>query len=287
MEPSLLLQYFFSGVTSGSVYALIAMSLVIVYRVSQVVCFAQGEFFVIGGLTMGSLAGAGIPLLMAFPITIVVATALGGLLQQAFIRPLRDASVGAMITMTIAIALVLRGGSLLLWGREAQVLRPFTMAAPLQMMGASLQPQVLWIVGISALVLGLMWLFFERTTAGIAMRACAENPLGASLVGISVEKYTAFAWSWGSSLGALAGIVVAPLLFLDYSAGIMPMVKGFIAMSIGGMSSLVGAVAAGLLLGLMESFSIGLISSKFSDAIVFSLLILVLLFKPSGLFTRR
>jgi branched-chain amino acid transport system permease protein len=287
LDPSLLLQFFFSGVTSGSVYALIGISLVIVYRVSRVVCFAQGEFFVIGGLTMSSLASAGIPLLLAFPITLAVTIVLGGMLQQAFIRPLRNASVGTLITMTIAIALVLRGSSLLIWGREAQVLRPFTSAEPIQLMGASLQPQVLWIVGISVVVLGLMWLFFERTTAGIAMRACAENPLGAKLMGISVERYTAFAWAWGASLGALAGIVVAPLLFLDYSAGIMPMVKGFIAMAIGGMSSIVGAVVAGFLLGFMESYTIGLISSKFSDTVVFTLLILVLLFKPSGLFTRR
>jgi hypothetical protein len=128
--------------------------------------------------------------------------------------------------------------------------------------------------------------FFEKTSLGIAMRACAENPLGASLMGISVQKASLFAWAWGSGIGALAGIAVAPLLFIQYTGGLMPMIKGFIAMSIGGLSSIVGSVIAGFLLGIIESYTIGLISSKFSDTIVFALLMVVLIIKPSGLFGK-
>jgi branched-chain amino acid transport system permease protein len=143
---------------------------------------------------------------------------------------------------------------------------------------------VLWIIGITVLVLLVIWLFFEKTTMGIAMRACAENRLGASLMGISTEKAAFLSWAWGSGIGALAGMAVAPLLFMQYSSGLMPMVKGFIAMSIGGLASIVGAVVAGYLLGVVEAYTIGLISSQFSDTIVFTLLIIVLIFKPSGLF---
>ena len=152
------------------------------------------------------------------------------------------------------------------------------------MLGATLQPQVLWIIGITMVVLLVIWFFFEKTTLGIAMRACAENRLGASLMGISTQKAALFSWAWGSGIGALAGMAVAPLLFMQYSSGLMPMVKGFIAMSIGGLASIAGAVVAGYLLGIVEAYTIGLISSQFADTIVFTLLIIVLIFKPSGLF---
>jgi branched-chain amino acid transport system permease protein len=132
----------------------------------------------------------------------------------------------------------------------------------------------------------MIWLFFEKTMLGIAMRACAENRLGASLMGISTQKAALLAWAWGSGIGALAGMAIAPLLFMQYGSGVMPMVKGFIAVSIGGLSSIVGSVVAGFLLGTVEAYTIGLISSKFSDAIVFSLLMVVLIFKPSGLFSK-
>jgi branched-chain amino acid transport system permease protein len=283
---SLLIQFLFSGITTGSVYALIAVSLVIVYKVSQLICFAQGEFFVFGALTMVTLTSKGIPMPLAFALAILIAMVIGALIQQVLIRPIQGSSVGALIVMTIAISLALRGLAMLIWGRESHVLRPFYQGEPLQIFGASLQFQVFWIVGITAVVLLLIWLFFEKTSLGIAMRACAENPLGASLMGISVQKASLFAWAWGSGIGALAGIAVAPLLFIQYTGGLMPMIKGFIAMSIGGLSSIVGSVIAGFLLGIIESYTIGLISSKFSDTIVFALLMVILIIKPSGLFGK-
>jgi branched-chain amino acid transport system permease protein len=259
---------------------------VIVYKVSQLICFSQGEFFVFGALTMVTLTSKGIPLPLAFTLAVLIAMALGGLIQQVLIRPIQGASVGALIVMTIAISLTLRGLAMVIWGRESHLLRPFSQGAPLQVFGATLQLQVFWIVGITALALLLIWLFFEKTSLGIAMRACAENPLGASLMGISVQKAAFFAWAWGAGIGALAGIAVAPLLFTQYTSGVMPMVKGFIAMSIGGLSSIVGSVVAGILLGIIEAYTIGVISSKFSDTIVFALLMVVLIVKPSGLFGK-
>ncbi|MCX5812658.1 MAG: branched-chain amino acid ABC transporter permease [Proteobacteria bacterium] len=285
-DISHLVQFFFSGLTTGSIYALIAVSLVIVYKVSQLICFSQGEFFIFGALTMVTLTSKGIPMPLAFVLSILITMAIGALIQQALIRPIQGSSIGALIVMTIAISLALRGLAMLIWGRESHILRPFTQGAPLQIFGATLQLQVFWIVGITAVILLLIWLFFEKTSFGIAMRACAENPLGASLMGISVQKAALFAWAWGSGIGALAGIAVAPLMFMQYTSGVMPMVKGFIAMSIGGLSSIVGSVIAGLLLGIIESYTIGVISSKFSDTIVFALLMVVLIARPNGLFSK-
>lgn len=285
-DASHLMQYLFSGITIGSVYALMAVSLVIVYKVSQLICFAQGEFFVCGALVMTTLVSKGIPIPFAFVLSIAIAMIVGALIQQVLIRPIQGSSVGALLVMTIAISLALRGLALILWGRESHVLPAFAKGEPLLIFGATLQLQVLWILGITAVVLLLIWLFFEKTALGLAMRACAENPLGASLVGINVQKVSLFAWAWGSGIGALAGIAVAPLLFMQYTSGVMPMVKGFVAMSIGGLSSIIGSVVAGFLLGIIESYTIGIISSKFSDTIVFIVLMVVLIFRPNGLFGK-
>jgi branched-chain amino acid transport system permease protein len=283
-DISHLVQFLFSGLTAGSIYALIAVSLVIVYKVSLVICFAQGEFFVVGALTMITLVSKGLPMPVAFVLSVFIATIIGALVERVLIRPIRNSSVGNLIVMTIAISLALRGLALLIWGKESHILQPFSAGNPLRILGATLQPQVLWIIVITALVLLVIWYFFEKTTLGIAMRACAENRLGASLMGISTQKAAIFSWAWGAGIGALAGMVVAPLLFMQYSSGVMPMVKGFIAMSIGGLASIVGAVVAGYLLGIVEAYTVGLISSQFSDTIVFTLLIIVLVFRPNGLF---
>jgi branched-chain amino acid transport system permease protein len=283
-DYSYLVQFLFSGLTTGSIYALMAVSLVIVYKVSQLICFAQGEFFVIGALAMTTLVGKGLPMPLAFILSVLVATVLGALVERVLIRPIRDSGIGTLIVMTVAISLTLRGLALVIWGKESHVLKPFSAGNPIQVLGATLLPQVIWIIGITVVMLLIIWFFFEKTTLGIAMRACAENRLGAGLMGISTEKAAILSWAWGSAIGALAGMVVAPLLFMQYGSGVMPMVKGFIAMSIGGLASIVGAVVAGYLLGIVEAYTVGLISSQFSDPIVFTILIIVLIFKPNGLF---
>jgi len=285
IDRSVLLQFLFSGITLGSVYALIAISLVIVYNVSRVLCFAQGEFFVFGALTMIALTALGIPMSIGFILTIVLVSGLGVVIERLLIRPVQNSSVGMVITMTVAISLCLRGLGLLIWGREAHTLPVFTKSKALSIFGAYLSVQVLWIIAATAIVLLIIWLFFEKTLLGLSMRACAENRLGASLVGISVWKTTLFAWAWGAALGALAGMVIAPLIFVRYISGTMPMLKGFTAIAIGGLTT-VGSVIAGLLLGIMEAYTVGLISSEFADAIVFSVLILVLLGRSYGILGR-
>ena len=212
-DVSPLLQFLFSGLTTGSIYALIAVSLVIVYKVSLLICFAQGEFFVIGALAMATLVSKGLPMPVAFGLSVLVAMVLGALVERVLIRPIQNSGTGNLIVMTIAISLALRGSALLIWGKESHVLAPFSAGIPLQVFGATLQPQVLWIVGITFVALLAIWLFFEKTTMGIAMRACAENRLGASLMGISTQKAALFSWAWGAGIGALAGMAVSPLLF--------------------------------------------------------------------------
>ncbi len=212
-ELSALIQFFFSGLTSGSVYALIAVSLVIVYKVSLLICFAQGEFFVIGALTMVTLTSKGLPMPLAFVLSVLIATVMGALVERVLIRPIQNSSVGNLIVMTIAISLALRGLALLIWGKESHILQPFSAGQPLQVLGATLQPQVLWIIGITIAVLLVIWLFFEKTTLGIAMRACAENRLGASLMGISTAKGRSFLLGLGCGYRGPGGYGRGPAPF--------------------------------------------------------------------------
>lgn len=277
------LQFSFSGITLGSIYALMAVSFSLVFRVSKVINFAQGEFFVFGALTMITLTGKGIPIPLAFLLSIAIVSCIGGVLERVLVRPISGSNIGVLITMTIAISLTLQGIALLIWGRESQASPPFSQSDPLLILGASLQMQVFWIVGATVVVLILIWLFFEKSLNGIAMRACADNPLGAALMGISVSKIRLFSWMWGAALGAIAGMVIAPLYFLEYTSGIMPMIKGFIALAISGLTALLGAIIAGFFLGFLEAYTIGLISSQFSDVFVFAILILVLLSRHYGL----
>lgn len=282
-----LLQTTFSGLTMGAVYALIAVSLVMVYKVSKIVCFAQGEFFVIGGLTLAALTNQfGWPLWLALLATLAFAGLLGMAIERSVIRPVQNAGVGTVIVMTIALSITLQGLALPIWGREAHLVMPFTSAPPLEILGAFLSAQVLVVIAVAALVFVALWLFFERTTLGLAMRAASQTPTGARLVGISVSRLTRFGWATGVALGALAGAVIAPVIFISYSAGTMPMVKAFIAMAIGGLSSTAGALVGGFLIGLLEAYMVAYVSSEFADAIVFMFLIGFLLWRPSGLFGR-
>ncbi|MCB5363268.1 branched-chain amino acid ABC transporter permease [Pusillimonas sp. CC-YST705] len=284
-DITVLLQTAFSGLTLGAVYALIAVSLVMVYKVSKIVCFAQGEFFVIGGLTLATFTNQlGWPLWQALPATLAIAALLGMVIERGVIRPVRHEGVGTVIVMTIALSISLQGIALPIWGREAHVVPPFTGLPPLEVLGAFLSAQVIIVILIALAVFAALWYFFEYSLLGIAMRAAAQAPIGARLVGISVSRLTRFGWASGVALGALAGAVIAPLLFVSYSAGTLPMVKAFIAMAVGGLSSTAGALVGGFAIGLMEAYIVGFVSSEFADAIVFLFLIGFLLWRPNGLF---
>lgn len=283
-DISLILQVTFSGLSMGSVYALLAVSLVIVYKVSKIVCFAQGEFFVIGGLTLAALTNKfGLPLWLAFPATLLIAVLIGIAVERAAIRPVKDAGIGTVIVMTIALSITLQGIALPVWGREAHTVAPFTTLPPTEILGAFMSSQVLIVIATVALVSAGLWFFFERTGLGLAMRAVSQSPVGARLVGISVSRLNRFGWAGGVALGALAGMVIAPVIFMSYASGTLPMVKAFVAMAVGGLNSTAGALIGGFLVGLIEAYTVNFISSEFADAFVFLFLIGFLLVKPAGL----
>jgi branched-chain amino acid transport system permease protein len=281
---SQLLQYTITGITIGSIYAMVAIGFNIIYNVTEAINFAQGEFVMLGGLVMVFLRVAlNIPVVFSFPLTIMVVTAVGILLDRLAIRPIREPSVLAMIIATIGAAFFIKGAAMFIWGKDPFDLPPFSGRNPITFWGAVVQPQSLWIVGFLVGVVILLTFFFDRTVLGKALRACAVNPNASSLVGINVKYMILLSFAMSAAIGAVGGIVITPISLMEYDRGAMLAVKGFAACVLGGMGSFPGAIIGGLIIGLIESLGAGLISSGYKDAFALLVLLLVLFLKPSGL----
>ena len=281
------LQFLLSGLTIGAIYALVALGFSIIYNASQVINFAQGEFVMIGGMTTVWLAGAGWPLPLAIAAAVLVAAALGLALEKFAVEPARGASVVTLIIITIGASILLRGLATLVWDKNIHALKAFSGDAPIQIGGATLLPQSLWVMGIAlAVVLLLSW-FFGRTLLGKALLATSHNRLAAQLVGISVRHVLLASFGLSAALGAVAGILVAPITFTSWDVGVMLGLKGFAAAILGGLGSGPGAVLGGIALGVIESMGAGYVSSAYKDVIAFLIILAVLFFLPSGLLGKR
>ncbi|HVC12305.1 MAG TPA: branched-chain amino acid ABC transporter permease [Burkholderiales bacterium] len=282
-----LLQFLFAGLTAGAIYALVALGFSIIYNASQVINFAQGEFVMIGGMATVSFLHLGLPLPLA-ALAAVAATALVGLaLAKLAIEPARNASVVTLIIITIGASILLRGLATLVWDKNLHPLPAFSGDKPIALDGATLLPQSLWVLGVSLAILGALWWFFNRTLYGKAMLATSHNRLAAQLVGISVRHVLLASFGLSAALGALAGILVAPITFTSWDVGVMLGLKGFAAAILGGLGSGPGAVLGGLMLGLAEALAAGYVSSAYKDAIAFVIILAVLMLMPSGLLGRR
>jgi branched-chain amino acid transport system permease protein len=269
------MQFLLSGLTMGLAYALGALGFSIIYNASGIINFAQGEFIMLGG--MGTIA------LLAALLAVGVAVLAGLLLQKLAIQRARNASVVSLIIITIGASLVIRGLVQVWLGKESHALPSFSGDTPLQLLGATLLPQHLWVLLLSlVVVLALAW-FFGRTLAGKAMLATSYDLLGANLVGINTRNILLLSFGLAAALGSIAGIIVAPLTYTSYDFGVMFGLKGFVAAVLGGLGSSPGAVLGGVLLGLAEAFTAGYISSAYKDAMPFVLILVVLFFLPRGL----
>ncbi|MEJ1354963.1 MAG: branched-chain amino acid ABC transporter permease [Candidatus Sedimenticola sp. (ex Thyasira tokunagai)] len=282
-----ILQFILTGVTVGATYALVALGFAIIYNASDVVNFAQGEFVMMGAMSAVALsAGDGLPMPVALICAVLITVCVGMLLQRFAIAPARGASVVTTIIITIGASIFLRGVALLVWGKDIFGMPHFSGEMPIHIGEATLLPQNLWVMGGTAVMVLAVHFFFNHTTPGKAILACSCNRTAAHLVGINVGLMMLIAYGLSAFLGAMAGILVAPITFTSYDAGVMLGLKGFSAAILGGMGNPMGAVAGGLLLGLIESLAAGLISSGYKDAIGFIILLLVLFFRPSGLFGK-
>ncbi|HEX5677536.1 MAG TPA: branched-chain amino acid ABC transporter permease [Alcanivorax sp.] len=280
-------QFSFSGITLGAIYALVALGFTLIYNASHVINFAQGEFLMIGGMGTVVLMDAGAPIYLAIPGAIVMAGIAGVLLHKLAIAPAKNADVVTLIIITIGASIFLRGLAQIFWGKDYHVLPAFSDTESLSVGGAVLLTQSLWILGIAALLVTALGLFFTRTALGKALLATSMNKDAASLVGIKTGAILTLAFGIAALLGAVAGVIVAPITFTAYDIGIMLGLKGFIAAAIGGLGSSTGAILGGLLLGLAEAYTAGYISSDYKDAVPFVLILAILFFLPNGLLGSR
>jgi branched-chain amino acid transport system permease protein len=279
-EP--LAQYTASGLVVGGVYALIGLGFVIVYGVTRIINFAQGEFVMLGALLMVTLERGGLAAAPALGLTVVAVAGIGALLERVAIHPIRTAPALAVLIVTIGASIAIRGTALIVWGTDPAALPAFTPGPPLRLLGATIVRQGLWVLGVAALVFALLWFFFTRTYTGSAVRACAVNPRGARLMGIRVDRMFLLAFALSGALGAVAGAVIAPITYATYDMGLMLGLKGFVAAALGGLVSPPGAIVGGFLLGLLESYAAGFVSSGYKDAVAFIVLIAVLLGQVGG-----
>jgi branched-chain amino acid transport system permease protein len=277
-----LAQYLASGLVVGAIYGLIGIGFTAVYNVTGIVNFAQGDFASLGALAAIGLLAFGLPLVAAIGAAVLIIGLLGVLIERVAIRPVgNDVLRGIIITIGVGVAL--QGMAVLIWGTDAYALRAFSGERPIDLGGVTVPPQALWVLGTAAALMALLYVFFMRTYLGKAFRACALNAYAASLMGIPTRAMRAIGFFISAFTGAIAGVIVAPIAFMQYDSGIFLGIKGFVACIIGGFGNPIGAALGGLLLGLLEALATGYLSSGYKNAIAFVVLLAFLFVRPSGI----
>ena len=277
------LQFFMSGLTVGAIYALVALGFTLVYNASNVINFAQGEFVMLGGMLAVVFTQAGLPMPLTMLLAIGLPAVVGVLMEKLTIEPVKNADIITLIIITLGASLIIRGLVQVTLGKGSHTIPAFSGDEPVHLLGATLPPQSLWVLGGTAVVVLVLWYFFTRTLSGKAMLATSYNRIASQLVGINTSWVLFMSFALSSAIGALGGILVTPITMTSFDVGIMLGLKGFVAAVLGGMGSGLGAVIGGLLVGLIESIASGYLSSAYKDAIPFVLILFILFFMPRGL----
>ena len=278
-------KYVVTGLTIGAIYAIVAMGFNIIHNATGIVNFVQCEFISLGGMFMYTLVVLlKMKLIVSFFISTAGVALIGALIEIGPIRHARSKEIIILIFLTIGLSEVLRGTAQEVWGTDNVGVPAFSGENPIRLLGGgTIVPQHIWVFAITVLVMLMLHYFFKKTLMGKAMRATAVNRKAAALVGISVNRITLFSFAFSGALGAIAGIIIAPISTTSYDTGIMLGLKGFAAAILGGYGNFAGAILGGIILGLLESLGAGLVSSQYKDAIAFFVLLLVLFLKPTGM----
>ena len=281
----MLSQLVVSGLAVGSVYALVALGMTILYRATTVVNFGNGEFFMLGAFALYLLKEAvGLP----YPVAIVVAFALlfltGMLVERVLIRPLGNAPHLSFAMMTVAVAFLFKGWARFFYGRELSPLPPLIDGEPVHFGEVVLFPQDLLVMLASFATMVLFFVFFQRTQIGKVIQAASASPRGAALVGINVPGFRSAMWGVSALMGALAGLLIAPSTLIYPDMGSQMLIRAFAAMTLGGFGSLEGAVVGGLAVGVIENLMGGYLSSSLVEIASYLVIVVVLLLRPQGLF---
>jgi branched-chain amino acid transport system permease protein len=277
-------QLIVSGVTVGAVYAIVALGFVTIFKSSSIINFAQGEFVMLGGmLTVYFLKGLKLPYLLAGALAVTTVCLIGLIVYVLAIHPLRKAPVLILIMATLGVSMFISNTTMVLLGNTPRSIPPISSARAILLGDVAISPQSIWVIALSIIILISLYLLANHTLIGKAMEASSTDPLGADLVGIPRSRIVLYSFGVSATIGAIGGILISPIFFVRYDSGGLLGLKGFIAAVIGGWGSATGAVVGGVLVGVLESLSIGFVSAGYKNAIAFFIMILILYLKPNGL----
>lgn len=286
MTASDIAQFVITGLATGAIYALLGLGIALVYQVTGVINFAQGDFVMVGAVVFAILEESGQALLPAALIAFAVTVLVGIATERLALRPARDRSIVRLIVLTIGASITIHGMALVFLGTTPHFAAPFTPGPPIRFAGVYLLRQYLWVFGVTLVTVVLLWLFLSKSMPGKAMRAAAMNSDAARLVSIPPSLMSLLAFILAAALAGISGIVLAPIQAPSATIGVTLGLKGFTAAVLGGLDSPQGAVAGGLVLGVAEALVAGLISSGFENVLAYALLFIVLLLRPTGLLRR-
>jgi branched-chain amino acid transport system permease protein len=283
------LEIIIGGLLQGGAFALVALGFALIFRVTGTINLAQGAFVVVGALLLYTFHQVLLwPLWIAFIASLAVTVLVGTLLAKFILEPaLRKLPPSGMVILTAGMLTLFEGAILLCWGSQPYQLEPFSGSRPYEVFGLRFPTQSPWDAGATVLIVFALWYVLQRTTLGKALRACSENPAAAALMGINVRRMTIISYAVAAGIGGIAGMVIGPIVSLQFDGGGIFTTSGFIAVTIGGVASFFGAVVGGLGLGLIEQGAAGYISSLFSTTIALLLLLVMLILRPTGVIAGR
>ncbi len=285
------IQLLVAGLVVGSVYAMIALGFVLIYKSSSVINFAQGELLLFGAyVCMWLTVDVEMPFLMSFLVTLGFSVVLGFAIERVCLRPMIGEPILSVIMLTIGLSAILRGMIVILWGTDTRVFPEIFPSAPIEVGFVKVSQVYAWSLGLSMVFLAGFSLFFKYTNIGIAMRATADDQTAALAMGISVKRMFAIAWAIAAVVAAVGGIMLGQINGINLSLAHFGL-KVFPVVILGGLDSVVGAIIGGFIIGVLESLSSGyldpLIGGGVRDVAPFVLLVLVLMIKPYGLFGQE
>lgn len=279
-------QFFLSGLVVGGIFALIAAGFVMIYQVSGIINFAQGEFAMIGAMTAASLYARGWPIVAAATAAVAFAAAVGGIAQTLAIRPARRHGMVTLIFITLGLDVAIRGAALFIWGTNPILLPPFIGGSAITIGSGTIPPQALWVFAVDLAIIIALFFFFRRTYLGSAVRAAMANATIARVLGMPLAAFSFWSFVAAAGIGGIGGVVIAPITSATYDMGLTLGLNGFVAAILGGLDSLPGALLGGFLLGIVEKLAGGFISSAWEQGIAFVILLAVLVARPQGLLGR-